>query len=267
MSFTPIVPATGNVGWTFLKASRTDQQYAFDESTLIKRNTDYFAEIIGDVRSAEELVSDRRLLSVALGAFGLDDDINNKFFIQKVLEEGTQNQEAFANRLSDKRYFALAEAFGFDLSPPNTVLSDFAKGIQNDYRARQFEVAVGNQDENLRLALGVSRDIQGFADNRLGDDTAWFSIMGNPPMRRVFEYALGLPSEIAAIDIDQQLSVFKEKSEAIFGTSSPSQFTEPELQEKLIRSFLFRADLEANASASSRGTVALTLLQSIAPIT
>ena len=266
MSFTPVVPATGNLGWTFLKNSRADQQRAFDASTPIKRNTDYFAENIGTIRSAEDLVSDRRLLTVALGAFGLDDDINNTFFIQKVLEEGTLDPESFANRLSDKRYFAMAEAFGFNLSPPNTVLSDFAAGIIADYRTRQFEVAVGNQDENLRLALGLSRDIEELASKNLEEDTMWFSIMGNPPLRRAFEFALGLPSEVAAIDIDQQLKEFRARSESIFGVSNPAEFTDPELQEKLVRSFLLRAELDASANAFSRGSVALSLLQTIPPI-
>ncbi len=266
MSFTPIVPATGNVGWSFLKASRADQQEAFNTSTPIKNSTEYFSENIGRIQSAEELVADRRLLSVALGAFGLDEDINNKFFIQKVLEEGSLDDEAFANRLSDKRYFALAEAFGFHLSPPNTVLSDFAQDIVSQYQARQFEVGVGNQDENLRLALGLSRDLGELAAQGFEEDTAWFNIMGTPPMRRVFELALGLPSEFAAIDIDQQLSEFKERAEAMLGVSNPAEFTDPEVQEKIIRTFLLRADLDANSGASSRGSVALSLLQSIAPI-
>lgn len=266
MSFTPIVPASGNVGWTFLKVSREDQQVAFDGSSRIKRNTDYFLENIGNVQSAEELVSDRKLLSVALGAFGLDDDINNKFFIQKVLEEGTLNEEAFANRLSDKRYAALSEAFGFDLSPPNTILSDFSERVVSEYRARQFEVEVGNQDQNLRLALGLSRDLEELAAQDFQEDTSWFSIMGNPPMRRAFELALGLPKEFAAIDIDQQLTEFKERSEATFGTSNPADFTDPELQEKLVRTFLLRADLDASGGLSARGSVALSLLQTIAPI-
>jgi hypothetical protein len=67
-------------------------------------------------------VGDRRLLEVALGAFGLDDDIRNRFFIRKVLEEGTTSpSRRFANRLSDKRYLALAETFGFGDRPGGNV--------------------------------------------------------------------------------------------------------------------------------------------------
>ncbi len=266
MTYQPVVPVTGNPGWTFLKTTREDQQRAFDNSSGVKINTDYFSENISSVSSAEELVSDRRLLSVALGAFGLDDDINNKFFVQKVLDDGTLNEEAFANRLSDKRYFALAETFGFDLSPPKTALSDFAEKIVEQYRVRQFEAAVGNQDENLRLALGLSRDIAELAEQSLSEEAAWFTIMGNPPMRRVFEAALGLPSQIAAVDIDRQLSEFREKAQTLFGASNPADFAAPDLQEKLVRNFLFRTELEVNAASTSRGAVALSLLQTLQPL-
>jgi hypothetical protein len=263
MSYQPVIPASGNLGWSFLKSSRAEQQKAFDNSTSIETNADYFREKIGSITSAKELVSDRRLLSVALGAFGLDDDIDNKFFVRKVLEEGTLDSEAFANRLSDKRYFAMAEAFSFHLQPPNTALSDFPEGILAQYRTRQFEVAVGNQDENLRLALGLSRDIEELAQRNLAEETAWFTIMGNPPMRRVFEKALGLPSQLAAIDLDQQLGEFRAKAQSMFGTSDPADFTDEVLQEKLIRNFLVRSELQNAAFGSSGGTVALTLLQSL----
>ena len=266
MSFQPILPMTGNLGWSFLKSTREAQQAAFDNSSIIARESQYFREEIGKVSSAEDLVSNRRLLQVALGAFGLDEDINNRFFIRKVLEEGTINTESFANRLADKRYFAMAEAFGFDLQPSNTALSTFPDQIIEQYKTRQFEVSIGAQDQDMRLALGVSRDITDLAERNLREDTAWFTVMGTPTMRRVFEQALGLPSEIAAIDIDQQLGVFREKAQTVFGTTDPADFTDPELQEKLIQNFLFRAGLSSSSSSNSGASVALSLLQSQAPL-
>ena len=262
MTYQPVVPAGGNLGWTFLKSTRDAQQEAFDQSAVITNNVDYFREKIGGIQTAEDLVSDRRLLTVALGAFGLDDDIENRFYIRKVLEEGTLDEDSFANRLSDGRYFAMAEAFGFDLSPPKTVLSDFPDRILEFYKTRQFEVAVGELDGDLRLAMGLERELADLADRDLSEDAAWFTIMGTPAMRYVFEFALGLPSEMAAVDIDRQLEMFKEKSEARFGTSNPADFTDPELQEKLVRNFLYRSELAASAASTSGGAVALTLLQS-----
>lgn len=262
MSYQPVIPAGGNLGWSFLKRTREAQQEAFETSSAIVRNTDYFREKIGEIRSAEELVADRRLLSVALGAFGLDDDIDNRFFIRKVLEEGTLDEESFANRLSDRRYFALSEAFGFHFSPPSTVISSFPDKIIEQYRTRQFEVAVGEQDDGMRLALGLAREMAALAERDLSEDAAWFTIMGTPPVREVFQTALGLPREFGAVDIDRQLAVLKEKAQARFGTSDPTDFADADLQEKLIRTYLFRSELAESAASTLRGSVALSLLQS-----
>ena len=77
MSFQPIIPMSGLGGWAFLNATRNSQTKAFEQSPAISRDTDYFEARIGDIDSAEALVSDRRLLRVALGAFGLQDQMQN----------------------------------------------------------------------------------------------------------------------------------------------------------------------------------------------
>ena len=84
--FRPAVPAAGLPGWAFLSRTASAQQAAHASSSTLQRDTAYFRANIGSIQSAEELVSDRRLLSVALTAFGLEDDLQNRFFIRKILE-------------------------------------------------------------------------------------------------------------------------------------------------------------------------------------
>lgn len=262
MTFQPIVPFGGAAGWAFLQRTQEAQQEAFDESPVMQRDTEYFVENIGKITSAEELVSDYRLMKVALGAFGLDDDLPNKAFIQKVLEEGTLDPESFSNRMVDKRYFALAEAFGFDLDPPKTQISDFSDGIIESYQTRQFEIAVGEQNTTMRLALGLERDLTEIIESSNSDDGKWYAVMGNEPLRKVFESAFGLPSSFAAIDIDKQLVTFREKAEAWFGDGEVAQFADPDRLEELNRMFLVRSDIESGTTGMSSGSIALTLLQS-----
>ena len=210
MTFQPAIPLGGLAGWSFLNRTRDAQVEAFTASSTVQRNLTYFRENIAEVNSAEQLVNDRRLLEVSLGAFGLSEDINNKFFIQKVLSEGVLEDEAFVNRLADKRYKAMSEAFGFELSPPNTVLSTFPAEIEEAYIARSFEAAVGEQDQNMRLALGLERELSALSDSGLSETAAWFTIMGTPPLRAVFESAFGLPPQTGALDLDRQLEIFQD---------------------------------------------------------
>lgn len=262
MTYQPIVPLGGVVGWQFLTRTMDIQKAAFNESAQIQRETDYFQETIGTIETAEQLVSDRRLLSVALGAFGLDEDINNKYFIQKILEDGTLDPDALGNRLADKRYLEFSKAFGFgDFAVPNTQLSSFPEEITTKYLDAQFEISVGNQNENMRLALSLQTDLAEIAEGSATEDSKWFSVMGNPPLRSIFETAFGLPSSFAQIDIDTQLETFKEKAQQAFGDETVSQFTDAEALETLTNRFLIRAEINGGQSFSGT-SAALTLLQS-----
>lgn len=261
MSFQPIIPATGLVGWRFLERTFETQTKAFETSAVMTRDTEYFEAHISSVATAEDLVSDRRLLSVALGAFGLSEDLDSRFFVKKVLEEGTLDPAALANKMSDSRYKDLASAFGFDLGVPNTKLSTFPAEIIEKYRARQFEVAVGDQDESLRFALNAQRELAELASNDDSDRTRWFKIMGNEPLREVMEGALGLPDSFSQIDLEQQLGVFMDRSERFLGLGSLDDLTDPEKMNEVIERYLLRSQVET-IQVSSAGSIALTLLQS-----
>jgi len=262
MSFQPVLPISGYAGWRFLERTLDNQQSAFSKSLPVARATDYFRANIANVRTVDDLVNDRRLLSVALGAFGLDDDINNKFFIRKILEEGTTKDSALANRLADNRYAELSRAFGFGDRPlPRTTLSSFATETITRYERQQFEKAVGTQDNNMRLALNLQSGLADIAGRNGSDGAQWFAMMGNLPLRKVFENALGLPASIGTIDVDRQRDMFRARSKAVFGTDRIADFTEKSTQDKLVRMFLVRSEALQTGGLTG-ANAALTLLQS-----
>ncbi|MFV0334677.1 MAG: DUF1217 domain-containing protein [Tropicimonas sp.] len=259
MNFQPIIPMGGYAGWMFLNRTLETQQKAQQNS--LKSDTDYFAGKIGEVRTAEDLMSDRRLLKVALGAFGLENDINSKFFIRKVLEEGVLNRSSLANKLSDKSYYKLSEAFGFGEGlPPRTILSGFADEIIGAYRQHMFEVGVGETNEDFRLALNAQRELVEIADGSMSDDAKWFSVMGSPRLRSVFETALGLPASFGSLDIDDQLDTFRNKAKRTFGSGEVSHFSDPEALDKLVKTFLLRSELASGVQSLSSANTALILL-------
>ena len=262
MTFNPVIPVSGIAGWAFLKKTMASQTAAFAKSPEIKRDEDYFRAKIKSVKTAGQLVGDRRLLTVALGAFGLDADINNKAFITKILTEGTLNTGALANRLADKQYLKLSAAFGFgDFATPSTQLSDFPDKILKAYEARQFESAVGDQDGDLRLALNAQRELGTLAAKTSSDTVKWLTVLGNSPLKQVFQKALGLPANVSSLGLDQQLSLFEDRAQAQFGDKSLNQFTDPDKVETLIRRFLVRSQADAVLRSVGTGSVALALLQ------
>jgi hypothetical protein len=227
MSFDPALPLPGYAGWRVLQSTLARQQAAFAESPRVARETADFRERIGGVTRAADLVADRGLLAVALGAFGLSEDLPNSYFVQKVLEDGTLQPDALANRLADKRYTDLSKAFGFgDFDPPNTVMSDFPDRIVAAYRTRAFEAAVGEQNEDFRLALNAGRELAALAADDASANTRWYTVLGTPALRTVFETALGMPDGFAMLDLDLQLTEMRARSAAVFGDGEIAQFAD-----------------------------------------
>ena len=264
MSFQPILPGTGLVGWKLLSRTMETQQAALNRSAEISRDTAYFAANIAKVDTAEQLVGDRRLLRVALGAYGLQEDIDNRYFIQKILADGTLAPDALANKMADDRYTQFAEAFGFDQPlGPHTAGADFAKTVVEKFNRASFEASVGAQDDNLRIALYADRALPELAaDTGTTENGRWYTGMGGPALRKIFETALNLPDSFSQLELDRQLAVFREKSQARFGVSEVADFADPELRERLVEQFLLQGQLQESAALSGM-SVALTLLRNI----
>lgn len=260
MSFTPILGTGGYTGWALLQKTQEKQKLVFNNQKQVQRDEAYFKEKIKSVTTPEDLVKDRRLLRIALEAHGLGDDVNNRFFIRKVLEEGTLDPKALAMKLSDTRYRELANSFGFHLGVPNTKLSTFPEKILSQWRERQFEVAVGQQNESYRLAMNAERELKKLADSSASDSSKWFSVMGQLPLRKVFETAFNLPTAFGTLDIDRQKKIFEEKAGIYLGNKSVNQFSDPEAIEKLTKTYLLKSQATSGIQGYSSARAALTLL-------
>lgn len=259
--FRPVLPLAGLPGWIMLNRTMATQRAAFDAAPQISRDTEYFETRITAVTSAEDLVADRRLMRVALGAFGLGDDLDSRFLIRKVLESRPEDPKSLANALSDDRYRQLSAAFGFGESGgPRTADPGFGADIAARFRARSFEVAVGEQDQALRLAMNAVRELGALGADDANDETRWFRILGTPPLRAVFETAFGLPSGVVQLDLDRQLDIFRDAAQAKFGIDSLDAFTDAGARDKLIEAYLLRDQLKSGGSLSPQA-IALTLLQ------
>lgn len=259
MTFQPFVPTGGLSGWRFLQNTIETQRKAHGEGVKLQRDLDYFRDNIGGIETAEELVKDFRLLSVALGAFGLSDDIGSKFLIRRVLEEGTLKSDALANKLSDKRYRDLSRAFGFgDFPVPSTKISTFSDKIEARYREQAFETDMGQTSETMRLALYTQRELPALAEGTGSNRTKWFTIMGTAPVRQVMETALGLPSAFGALSIDKQLETFLDRSRAIFGTDQVDDLASDGTLGRILDRF---TALDASDAARTVSSPALVLLR------
>ncbi len=259
MPINPVIPLSGLGGWQFLERTRARQQNLFNQSTDVRREIDYFRENIGSIETPQALVSDRRLLSVALGAYGLGDEIDKRAFVRKILDEGVSDRQSFANRLGNTAYIEFTKMFSFadgGFSPtPERV-----EKIVDNFLISSFEEAVGEVDGSMRLALNFKREMASLANQGLTETTGWLRALGSRPIRAVLEGAFNLPAAFSQIGIDQQVGVLIDKSSQIFGGASIDIFSNPEILGEAIKRFQLREQINNGPSANTRGMSALSIL-------
>lgn len=264
MAFLPAIGTGGLLGWRILEKTAPTQQAAFERTPTLNRNIEYFRENIDKALTAKDLVADRRLLTVALGAFGLSDEINNRGLILRMLEGGTDEERALANRFADPRYRAFVKAFSYGNSDAG--LKILTKSFQDDvvsrYKALSFERAVGDVDNDMRLAMNFKREIADIAGGDHSDRTKWFQLMGNRPLRELVATALNIPDSVSQLDLDRQQEIFADKAQRMLGVSSMDAFNEPEKMDLVIRRFFLNRQLEQGPSQTTPGYAALSMLQS-----
>lgn len=262
MSFQPVTPLSGLAGWRFVERTEATQRAAYSKDPAMAREIAYFKEHVGEATTAADLVADRRLLEVALGAFGLEDDIDKRAFIRRVLEEGVWNETSFANRLVDKRYRQFAQAFGYGDAGARVGDAGFADEIAARYEMRSFEKAIGESDADMRLALNFRREIATVAASGASDTTAWLTVLGDAPLREVFETAFMLPSGFSQLDLDRQVEELSDRVSRLTGDGSVAGFASVENVDLVLRRFFASRAAESGPSASTPGASALALLQS-----
>jgi hypothetical protein len=257
--FQPAIPLSGIGGWRFLQDTYSRQLDSFSDSPQVRNDRDYMLEKLSNRMTVDEFMSDRRLLRVTMTAFGLGGEEWKGGFIRKALEEVGDPDSTFLARLNNTKYTKFAEA----LAPidGNIIMSsgELAK-IAVNFEAQSFQTAVGEVDDSMRLALNFQTEIAEMTGNDASDKTILYRILGDVPVRTVFETAFSLPQGISSLDLDRQADIFKEKITSVLGISDLSELAEPEVTEKLIHRFLAMETIENGSTSYSSASAALTLL-------
>jgi hypothetical protein len=262
----PIIPIGGNAGWAFLQRTMDEQKTSFLNGSAIRAEMKYFAANIGAVRTAQELVDDRRLLAVTLQAFGLQDEIDKTAFVLRVLEGGSETRSAPANRIPDARWRELAGALGFgDGKGVQTGVEGFAETILSRYGERAFEIAVGEADQSMRVALNFDRTAQELTRAGISERGVWFRLLGDPATRSFVETAFNLPREFAQIDVDQQVEVLIDRTRSAFG-AGVLDLADPEFRARFTDRYFALDSIRSFNAAASAGQNALSLLQAVGPV-
>lgn len=169
---------------------------------LVERDTGYYLENIGNVRTIDEFIKDDRLYRYAMKAFGLDDMAYAKAFMRKVLTEGVTSNDSFANKLTDKRYHEFALIFDFHTyGEAATSFPSAQEGVVNRYIRQTVEEQAGEQNEGVRLAL--------YFERKAPEITSTYGLLADPALTQVVQTLLGLPAATSGLDIDKQAEIIE----------------------------------------------------------
>ncbi len=116
-----------------------------EKQPTVERDTAYYLENIGKVKTVEEFVNNDRLFRYAMKAHGLADMAYAKAFMVKVLKEGVSDPDSFANKLTDKRYAEFASTYNFEkLGQMATSFNRAQHDVPKNF-ALQVDLGLGQQ--------------------------------------------------------------------------------------------------------------------------
>ncbi|WP_105985259.1 MULTISPECIES: DUF1217 domain-containing protein [unclassified Brucella] len=212
---------------------------------LVERETAYYKENIGNVKSVDDFMADTRLFNYAMKAFGLEDMAYAKAFVRKILTEGVTDEDAMANKLTDKRYKEFATVFDFAGKGAQATQSTAAQqGVIDKYVRQTLEKEAGSQNEGVRLALYFERKAPSL--------TNAYEILGDKALLTMVQTTFGWPSTMSNADIDKQAKMIADKIDF-------SKMSDPDYVSKFISRFTAMHEMN-NPTASSPASIASFLL-------
>ncbi len=242
-----------NTTTTYLSIKNNLARYQKREaqSPAVKTATAYYNANIGKVQTADQLVGDYRLLSYALHAFGLGDQINNKALIRQVLNQGMTSPRALANILPNGNWKKFAAAFNFSATgsaSPTSAVS-IAKTTGN-YVEQQLEADQGASNPGVQLALYFQRVAPTI--------TNAYGLLGDKNLLETVQTIFNLPSTANAAQIDKEAT-------AIGKLVPVADLNNPTKLKQLVERFT--ASYDAAYGPGSGATSSLTVADGNAPTT
>jgi len=166
----------------------------------VSRESEYYLANIGNVKSIDDFLGDDRIFALAMKAFGLGEMTFAKAFMRKVLTEGIDDRQSFANSLADPRYREFAQTFNFArFGATTTVFDRTRQGTVDRYLRQTLEEDAGQQNEGVRLAL--------YFERKAANIGGALDVLADRALLTVVRTALGLPVTISLMDLDRQAQV------------------------------------------------------------
>ncbi len=173
--------------------ARTQGRIAADPT--VRRQTEYFQNTIGNIKTSKEFVNNYRVFSYAMTAHGLAEMTYAKAFIRQMLDEGLANPASAANRISDPRFKSLVAAFNFgDRGAAATADTAIVASTVARFVNQRLETEAGQTNPGAQLALYFQRIAPGL--------TSSYQLLADKALAQVVQTVFRLPVAASATALD-----------------------------------------------------------------
>lgn len=261
-----------------LTATMIAKQYVINEVRFLDDNertaareaatkkAEVYQERIQSIDTVRELLADRDVIDVVIGAYGLDPEEVTDDFLKQVFASDLSDPKSFVNQQPDSRWAELVASFNFDANgnlTRETIGTVQQRGetleTVNKYLRQTLEETEGASNEAVRLALYFERTAPNITDA--------YGLIADDALMAVFRTTFGFSDEFSNMDVDQQARIINDNLDL-------ADLQDPAKLERFLQRYTAMYDTE-NASFSNSavsilsgggGSISADLLFSLAQL-
>ncbi len=261
-----------------LTATMIAKQYVINEVRFLDDNertaareaatkkAEVYQERIQSIDTVKELLADRDVIDVVIGAYGLDPEDVTDDFLKQVFASDLSDPKSFVNQQPDSRWAELVASFNFDANgnlTRETIGTVQQRGetleTVNKYLRQTLEETEGASNEAVRLALYFERTAPNITDA--------YGLIADDALMAVFRTTFGFSDEFSNMDVDQQARIINDNLDL-------ADLQDPTKLERFLQRYTAMYDTE-NASFSNSavsilsggsGSISADLLFSLAQL-
>jgi hypothetical protein len=229
----------------YLADSKTEAQNAAQYqagNTTLSRQAAYFQSVAATLTTPEALLGNYQALSFVLGAFGVQDQVQNTGILKQLLTQDPTQSNSLAQTMGNPGLLRFALAMNQFNPPPfansGDVTATVTAAATNDYEASQDTISPG-----LQNALYFTRNI--------GNVTTVDQLLSDPKLLNVVLVSSGIdPTAFGNLDFQRQQS-------DLTSLVTFSDFTDPAAVARQAETYLVRNSQKTAATDPAQAALSL----------
>ena len=228
-----ITGMSSNLALSVIDATKDRQIDSMRREPVHNRSVEAFKDRIASITTPEELVADFEVYQFVMKAFDLEDQMFGRAMMRRILESDPSDDASLVNRLTDPRFEEIHEGLGFVNEDGETQIPDFADagwvdGLVDRYFDQVFVNENGEQNATVGTVLHFREEHSGI--------TSWYHVLKDEDLTEFFQTALGLPSELSGLEVDEQKRRLEDKFDL-------STLSDPAVRDQLVAKYVAISDV------------------------